>query len=548
MANLPTVGGDSGLWGSELNAYMLVGHDSAGHHSAVFDIKEYGAVCDGSTDDTAAIQAAITACQNAGGGTVRHPGGTAITTAPLNVTVDNVQFVGTGWGSVIKASASFVGAQMLYVQSLGNFRYGIRLQDIFFDGNSVASLNGLNLESTYHCVLDHVRVRNVSGISVYINGVSGKFGAYNTIRNCTITDGTTGSSVGVKTDNSEWLLIEGCKFVTFTTAGAYAVILNNLNCKIVGTGFDNCDTAIWLSFSSRAIVSGCQFDRAYTRFINLRGNQASIITGCSFNTKSGTGTECIYVNDGNNQGNTIVGNTVEPGSGWTYFINEASNTGGPGNIYSGNTTGGLPIGNLKTGKAANNIGFNPLTQLSAPTAPTVSNSGTGGTVAAGVYQVEVTLVNAFGETVASASSSTTTSGATSTITITAPAQAGNAYGWYAYVTQPGGGTFFRQQAAGSPSQFQNNLVLTAPPTNTGANPPGGNTTAGFSQPAVPASTVALRNTFGVDCTVYISGGTVSAIAVGNQTTGLTSGVFRVAAYQSITLTYTAAPSWQWMGE
>lgn len=119
----------------------------------------------------------------------------------------------------------------------------------------------------------------------------------------------------------------------------------------------------------------------------------------------------------------------------------------------------------------------------APSAPGLATSGSGGTILAGVYQVVVTYVNAYGETVASASSSTTTSGSTSTITITPPVASGNAVGWYAYVTQAGGSTYTRQQAAGSPgyifetpSGVSPNLVLTAPPTNTGAQPPVSNTT------------------------------------------------------------------------
>lgn len=117
------------------------------------------------------------------------------------------------------------------------------------------------------------------------------------------------------------------------------------------------------------------------------------------------------------------------------------------------------------------------TPLAAPSAPTVSNSGSGGTIAAGTYQVEVTYVNRWGETVASASASTTTTGTTSTITITAPASKGNATGWYAYVTQAGGSTYTRQQGAGSPTPSQQNLILTAPPTSSGANPPGADSSA-----------------------------------------------------------------------
>ena len=123
------------------------------------------------------------------------------------------------------------------------------------------------------------------------------------------------------------------------------------------------------------------------------------------------------------------------------------------------------------------------TQLPTPAAPTLSSASTGGTITAGTYQVEVTYVNADGgETTASTSASMTTTGSTSTITIDSPAAAGSggaglaASGWYAYVTQAGGSTFTRQQAAGSPTAIGTNLALTAPPTSTGAKPPIANTT------------------------------------------------------------------------
>jgi hypothetical protein len=181
-----------------------------------------------------------------------------------------------------------------------------------------------------------------------------------------------------------------------------------------------------------------------------------------------------------------------------------------------------------------------------PTTPT--NVGTGGTVLAGVYGVKVTLVNAFGETIASAAGTTTTTGSTSTITIPAPSPQGNAVGWYAYVTQANGATYTRQQTAGSPTLLGTSLTLTAPPSSGGATAPAANTTAAFTQPAVPATTVAYTNAFGVDCSVYVSGGTVTAVAIAGTTTGLTSGAFLVPAGQTITLTYSSAPSWMWLGD
>lgn len=90
-------------------------------------------------------------------------------------------------------------------------------------------------------------------------------------------------------------------------------------------------------------------------------------------------------------------------------------------------------------------------------------------------------------------------------------------------------------AAGSSAQVKNNV---------GYNP------LGYlaAQPAVPASATAYTNTNGVDCTVYIAGGTVTVIAVGGTATGAIAGAFRVAAGQTITLTYSVAPTWTWFGD
>lgn len=78
--------------------------------------------------------------------------------------------------------------------------------------------------------------------------------------------------------------------------------------------------------------------------------------------------------------------------------------------------------------------------------------------------------------------------------------------------------------------------------NRGVNP------VTLTSPAVPASGTPQTNTYGVDAMVYVAGGTVSAIAVDGVATGLTSGGVRVLAGSSVTVDYTAAPTWVWKGE
>jgi len=61
-------------------------------------------------------------------------------------------------------------------------------------------------------------------------------------------------------------------------------------------------------------------------------------------------------------------------------------------------------------------------------------------------------------------------------------------------------------------------------------------------PGIPTSGMAYTNTFGVTCRGFISGGTVSAIVINWITTGITSGMVELAALDTITRTYSSAPS------
>lgn len=67
-----------------------------------------------------------------------------------------------------------------------------------------------------------------------------------------------------------------------------------------------------------------------------------------------------------------------------------------------------------------------------------------------------------------------------------------------------------------------------------------------SKPAVPATTVPVKNESGRTMWVEITGGTVTAVKVDNVTIGSrTSGMFLVRPGSSISITHSAAPTWQW---
>ena len=70
----------------------------------------------------------------------------------------------------------------------------------------------------------------------------------------------------------------------------------------------------------------------------------------------------------------------------------------------------------------------------------------------------------------------------------------------------------------------------------------------ITTPAVPASNAAEFNNNLRPVTVYIRGGTVTNITVAGTALGVTSGTFRVIPGDSISITYSVAPTWFWYGD
>lgn len=82
--------------------------------------------------------------------------------------------------------------------------------------------------------------------------------------------------------------------------------------------------------------------------------------------------------------------------------------------------------------------------------------------------------------------------------------------------------------------------------NVGYNPRGIN----VAQPTVPSSGTGVTNNTGVDCMVYVAGGTVTNYAINGTLLGIggpTNTGIAVPAGAQIQVFYTAAPTWKWIG-
>ncbi len=174
MARLPTVGGDEGNWGTVLNTYLEVSHNSDGTLKTVqkvYNVKDYGATGDGATDDTSAINSAIAAANSAAGGIVFFPLGTYIVSSPLTTPVSYVVIKGDGMGSKIQLKSTWSGSQVFLLTNSN-----VTIASLTFIGgpNLTASpnpaANMIQITAGQYCTIADIDSYYVNGYIVQAEG------------------------------------------------------------------------------------------------------------------------------------------------------------------------------------------------------------------------------------------------------------------------------------------------------------------------------------------------------------------------------------------
>ena len=485
MARLPIPGSDDGTWGDVLNQFLGVSHNADGTLSSsavttagalassqlgqpngaasldaagripsaqfgntitatvydkggqVYSVKAYGAKGDGSTNDTAAIQAAINAAQTAHG-TVFVDTGTYNVTAPLNITSE-ISFVGTGDGSQLVATAAV--AEVLNI-TVGGAGRGL-FKDFRVNGNNLAT-NCVNQSITTETSVGtrYVRVR-CSGATSY-QFVNDK------CEDVSYTD----------------CLVDGNESAPSTTPYALQVTVPGGAIRIIGgEWFGRCD----LSYQQIGIF-GAVIGPIFIENSNANNDTVLYAAGCYMYDGGPISNACI--DTGTNLTNIVLDGCYMVAQSQLFWIN-------------GNIPAYVSI-------EANNC---------------IWVHGSAGTVGA------CSLLQASGSGTFSVTGGSTVLLSGDTLALFKPVASAT--------------TIARMpvQCIGVPAYSQ-----------------------ALPAPAVPASGTAHTNTFASAATVYVTGGTVSSIAVGGTSTGQTAGAFYVQPSQSITLTYTAAPTWTWFAQ
>jgi len=304
------------------------------------NIKEHGALVDGTTDDSVAINAAITAVNAAGGGIVFFPRGTCIVGGAAIVTLkSNVILRGTGYGSVLKLKASTIADVVKSAATTsGTAITYAGIEYLRIDGNKANQTTGndnqnygISLLGANDCWVKNVWVHDTKRSAIYLAGQR------NRVTDCHITNiGTTG-------------------LVGSTVVGRSGIV------------FDEFATDVLMPIGS--VCQGNEIVTTLEHGIKVYKGNGSAVTG---NVITGTGYAGIWMQD--HDGSSVVGNTIRSSGGIGIIF--GNNIIGNHNICSGNA-----ISAIASNANAGGVGLSIDNQAGA----TVSGNTVTGCAGNGIY-------------------------------------------------------------------------------------------------------------------------------------------------------------------
>lgn len=138
----------------------------------VVSVLDFGATGDGSTDDTSAIQAAITALQTAGGGELFFPVPTSYY-KHTGLTISGAASIilrGASWGSVLKVSGNSPSITIGNTSSDQTAR--VVIQDLLLDvvSTGTSAQHGIDMRRMHSSELRGVRIKNHGGDGIKLTG------------------------------------------------------------------------------------------------------------------------------------------------------------------------------------------------------------------------------------------------------------------------------------------------------------------------------------------------------------------------------------------
>jgi hypothetical protein len=286
MARLPTVGSDNGSWGTVLNSFLEISHNSDGTlKSTGFTILVAASdasattkaiasyVCDGTADETE-ITAAIAALPDQGGTILLSEGTFSISTVMTNPFVSGLTLKGMGGDVTVLQLAT--GANSRFIT------HSTAVTNVTLEGLTI-DLNGSNQsDGTARDDRTGLHLINVTGFQL-LNS---------TVKNCR-------HGAAVRISICDYALIQGCRFQDNGVSGAafacdHTFCRNSTHYRVLGSSFLNAtDTGTAQDGVVYSTVTGNTYEN----------NDIGVTLANSATEGASAGAACAY--------NAIVGNTIE---------------------------------------------------------------------------------------------------------------------------------------------------------------------------------------------------------------------------------------------
>lgn len=260
---------------------------------APFNVFDFGAKGDGTTDDSGAIQAALNAANAAGGGMVFLPLGTYLIATTLTI-YSKTRLSGSGWASIIKVSPSintYAGRAIRVPGSDVGVTYDILLDNFQIDGNkaNVAIGGGGIGDEGSQSAIDLNQVTRASLVNLYVHdAVTNGLYANNSCQSVSVIGGEWYNNGKVGITSGGRGIVFGISPVYTRILGAH--IYGNLNQGIIiqSEGGSN---------ASRTTITG-----------NVIEDNGSYGIDLTDNTIAATTTVNIYISDTTISGNSVIAN------------------------------------------------------------------------------------------------------------------------------------------------------------------------------------------------------------------------------------------------
>ena len=209
--------------------------DGPGWTQAVVNVKEMGAVGNGTTDDTAAIQKALQAAQGRRG-TLAFPAGTYLISKGLEPG-SNVRWLGAGMDkTILKCSKSFPPGEPI----LGGGAKNLEIKDLALEANAEPKRanSGINIRGATDIHFVNVRVMNHQAAGFDIQGDRWVF-----FQGCDIIGGDPSFMGGASQVFLDGCTFEGMYDTNSLVASWAGTCISMTNCT--GKDYDNTTTTGW---------------------------------------------------------------------------------------------------------------------------------------------------------------------------------------------------------------------------------------------------------------------------------------------------------------